>query len=186
MISLKPPSSSQVMECVRACQDAPLSYAHRQGVEQPPVEGFIEEEHRVCLGVGTTIYHRARRALDAWKMFPAWTVVYPFQSAQQPGQVVAMVVRICGMSWINPCRILSRCDDETHHGFVYGTLPEHAECGEERFRVEKRPDGSVWYEIRAFSRPHHWLAWIGFPLARWWQLRFVRDSQEAMKKAVSS
>lgn len=34
--------------------------------------------------------------------------------------------------------------------------------------------------IRAFSRPRHWLAWAAFPLARWWQCRFVRDSQRRM------
>ena len=103
------------------------------------------------------------------------------RSRQQPGDVVAMMVRICGLWWVNPCRILRRCDSATTHGFVYGTLPEHAECGEEMFCVEKRPDGSVWYVIRAFSHPRHWMAWLGFPLARWWQCRFVRDSQRRMQ-----
>jgi len=94
-----------------------------------------------------------------------------------------MVVSICGLWWINPCRILKRCDDGNRHGFVYGTLPEHTECGEERFMVEMLADGSVWYEIHAFSRPRHWMAWVGFPLARWWQCRFVRDSQAAMRRS---
>ncbi len=104
---------------------------------------------------------------------------------QQPGDIVAMVTRICGLWWVNPCRILRRCDSATTHGFVYGTLPEHAECGEEMFAVEQRPDGSVWYVIRAFSHPRHWMAWFGFPLARWWQCRFVRDSQKNMKEVCS-
>jgi hypothetical protein len=98
--------------------------------------------------------------------------------------IVAMMVRICGLWWINPCRILRRCDSEHTHGFVYGTLPEHAECGEEQFVIERRPDGSVWYVIRAFSHPRHWMAWIAFPLARWWQCRFVRDSQRRMQQAL--
>ncbi|MBL9182580.1 MAG: DUF1990 domain-containing protein [Verrucomicrobiaceae bacterium] len=111
--------------------------------------------------------------------------IEPGRSRQQPGDIVAMMVRICGLWWVNPCRILRRCDSATTHGFAYGTLPEHAECGEEMFCVEKRPDGSVWYVIRAFSHPRHWMAWLGFPLARWWQCRFVRDSQQNMKEACS-
>jgi hypothetical protein len=78
--------------------------------------------------------------------------------------------------------LCERCDSAVTHGFVYGTLPEHAECGEEQFLIRHEPDDSVWYVIRAFSRPRHWLAWLAFPLARWWQCRFVRDSQAVMVK----
>jgi uncharacterized protein (UPF0548 family) len=182
MITRQPPSSSLLQNYLADWQTAPLSFTHRQGVEHPPQEGFIAEEHRVRLGTGTLFYRQACRALDAWQMFPEWTAIRPSLAPQQPGQVVAMVVKIAGLWWTNPCRILHRCDGPKRHGFVYGTLPEHAECGEERFMVEILADGSVWYEIRAFSRPRHWLAWLGFPLARWWQLRFVRDSQAAMMR----
>jgi hypothetical protein len=45
------------------------------------------------------------------------------------------------------------------YGFAYGTLPEHAEAGDERFAVELRPeDETVWYDIYAFSRPKG-IAW---------------------------
>ena len=45
-------------------------------------------------------------------------------------------------------------------GFGYGTLPRHAERGEERFSVEwYREDGCVYYDVFAFSRPKHPLAW---------------------------
>lgn len=184
MISRRQPTSSSVGKLLALWDQAPLSYDHRKGVEDPPRSGFIPEDHRVCLGAGSAVFHRARRALDAWTMFPDWAHVYPELAPQKPGQLVAMVVQIFGLWWVNPCRILTRCDSASRYGFVYGTLPEHSECGEERFMVEMLPDGSVWYEIRAFSKPQHWMAWIGFPLARWWQLRFVRDSQAAMKEVV--
>ena len=120
-------------------------------------------------------------------MFPEWAEVSRQEvKGQEPGQIVAMMVRICGLWWVNPCRILRRCDSEHTHGFVYGTLPEHAECGEEQFVVEQRPDGSVWYVIRAFSHPRHWMAWLAFPLARWWQCRFVWDSQMRMKQSIET
>lgn len=182
MITYRPPTPQELQQHLASWQEAPLSYRHREGVENPPFEDFIDDEHRVLLGRGEEVYQRACAALDAWCMFPPWAVVHPLEAPQKTGQVVAMVTQICGLWWINPCRVLHRCDSLRRHGFVYGTLPEHTECGEERFMVEQLPDGSVWYEIRAFSRPRHWMAWLGFPLARWWQLRFVRDSQTLMKR----
>lgn len=183
MLTLQSPTSSKLKTWLRALQDEPLSYSHRSGIESPPQKGFIPDVHRVRLGSGSETYQQACAALDAWQMFPTWAVVHPRGSEQTSGKIVAMVARICGLWWINPCRILRRCDSERTHGFVYGTLPQHTECGEERFQVEFLADDSVWYEIRAFSRPQHWMAWLGFPLARWWQCQFVKDSQAAMKLA---
>lgn len=179
MLSLRKPSPERLRNLLESWSDAPLSYT-------PPLEnGFIADEHAVRLGSGEATYRKACEALDAWVMFPAWAEVSrQAVKGQEPGQIVAMMVRICGLWWINPCRILRRCDSEHTHGFVYGTLPEHAECGEEQFVIERRPDGSVWYVIRAFSHPRHWMAWIAFPLARWWQCRFVRDSQRRMQQAL--
>ena len=72
-------------------------------------------------------------------------------------------------------------------GFGYGTLPGHAERGEERFGVEWNCglDGSVYYDVFAFSRPKHPLAWSGYPFARLLQKRFRRDSTRAMVEAVA-
>lgn len=176
MPSLRKLSSEQQRERLESWRAAPLSY------HTPMNEGFVADRHEVCLGNGEATWKLACAALDSWRMFPAWAEVARLQDqGQEPGQIVAMVTRICGLWWVNPCRILRRCDSATTHGFVYGTLPEHAECGEEQFMIEKRADGSVWYVIRAFSRPQHWMAWLAFPLARWWQCRFVRDSQRRMQ-----
>ncbi len=180
MLCLRKPSPERLRGVLESWSDEPLSYT-------PPLKsGFIADEHAVRLGSGTEAYRVACEALDAWVMFPEWAEVsLQAVKGQEVGQIVAMVTRICGLWWVNPCRILRRCDSANTHGFVYGTLPEHAECGEEQFVIERRPDGSVWYVIRAFSRPRHWMAWLAFPLARWWQCRFVRDSQGRMKEAIA-
>ena len=65
------------------------------------------------------------------------------------------------------------------------TLPGHIESGEELFLVSRTSDGAVWYEIRAFSRPRHWLARLGYPLVRWLQARFRRDSARQMQAFVN-
>jgi uncharacterized protein (UPF0548 family) len=180
MLSLKPPAPERLRGLLESWRNEPLSYT------PPLADGFIADEHAVRLGSGDDAYRTACEALDAWIMFPTWADVSRLEAkGQEVGQIVAMVTRICGLWWVNPCRILRRCDSEHTHGFVYGTLPEHAECGEEQFVIERRPDGSVWYAIRAFSHPRHWMAWLGFPLTRWWQCRFVRDSQRRMREAVT-
>lgn len=187
MLSRHRPSDTALRELLRSWQDEPLSYTHEGGVDSPPEEGFILDEHRVCLGQGGSTYEHACCALDSWRMFPLWAEVRRERDrSQQPGDIVAMVVRILGVWWVNPCRVLRRVDTSDRHGFVYGTLIEHSECGEEMFAVEMDEAGRVWYVIRAFSRPRHWLAWLGFPLARWWQCRFVRDSQQRMREACGS
>ena len=69
--------------------------------------------------------------------------------------------------------------------FANGTLPGHAECGEEVFSVEMDESGNVWYDLRAYSRPRHWLARLGYPLTRKMQRRFAVRSAAAMERATS-
>ena len=70
--------------------------------------------------------------------------------------------------------------------FRYGTLPEHAESGEERFQVEwDEKDDSVWYDILAFSQPNQLFSRIAYPYVRRKQKQFARDSMRAMKAAIS-
>ena len=69
-------------------------------------------------------------------------------------------------------------------GFAYGTLPDHAERGEERFMIEWLADDSVWYDIYAFSRPQKAIVKLGLPLARRLQKRFGGESLAVMKEAA--
>ena len=70
--------------------------------------------------------------------------------------------------------------------FGYGTLPGPGERGEERFLIEwSREDDSVHYDVFAFSRLNHPLAWPGYPLTRALQRRFARDSKMATVRAVA-
>ena len=100
---------------------------------------------------------------------------------------MAVLASRCGVWWLNACRIVYVIDEAApfrRFGFAYGTLPDHAERGEERFTVEWRDDDSVWYDLLAFSQPRHWLARLGYPLTRHYQKCFGLDSLAAMSKAV--
>jgi uncharacterized protein (UPF0548 family) len=102
---------------------------------------------------------------------------------------VAILARSLGLWWLNACRIVYVVDEPgpvQRFGFAYGTLPEHAESGEERLTVERHEeDSAVWYDILAFSRPRHMLARLGYPWARRVQKRFARDSAAAIGKALA-
>ena len=105
----------------------------------------------------------------------------------EPDQTVGVLARALGLWVLNACRVVYVVEEQQpilRFGFGYGTLPEHAESGEERFQVEWREDDSVWYDILAFSRPNQWCSRIAYPYVRHKQRRFAKDSMLAMKAAV--
>jgi len=46
---------------------------------------------------------------------------------------VAILARSIGLWWLNACRIVYVVDKVDKFGFAYGTLPDHAGSGEERW-----------------------------------------------------
>ena len=109
-------------------------------------------------------------------------------AAVAPGTVVAVLVRHLGFWSMNGCRVVYAIagDGSREFGFAYGTLTNHAETGEELFKVALRPGtGEVTYVIRAASRPRALLARLGYPVTRSLQARFRRDSAAAMGRAVA-
>jgi uncharacterized protein (UPF0548 family) len=149
--------------------------------------GYNFDLSRTRVGTGEADFGAGCRALAAWRMFPApWTrIVSP--EGIRTGQTVAMLAHALGLWWLNACRIVYVIDETApvrRWGFAYGTLGAHVEQGEERFSVELHPDGAVWYDLRAFSRPRYWPVRLGRPLARRLQGRFVRESLASMRRIV--
>ncbi len=167
----------------------PFSYPEVGQSNEGSPAGYDVDHNRVRLGQGRGVYEAACTALMRWEMFPrTWTEVHPPNTPFEVGNTVAVLFHVFGLWWISSCRLVYVVNEQTpvrRFGFAYGTLPEHVECGEERFSIEWREDDSVWYDIRAFSHPRLWLARIGYPIARRLQRRFVRDSQQAMQNAVA-
>jgi uncharacterized protein (UPF0548 family) len=155
----------------------------------PPPTRCTRDHNRVTLGAGAAAFDRARAALGRWEMFRlGWVALYPPDAPLRVGATVGVLVRHLGLWSLNPCRIVRLVEEGgplERFGFAYRTLPDHAVDGEEEFSVEwSREDDGVAYDVRAWSRPRHPLAWIGLPLARRVQRRFARDSKRAMERAV--
>jgi uncharacterized protein (UPF0548 family) len=136
------------------------------------------------------VFGAAKAALERWDHFRlGWIEAWPSTTPIQAGEVVAVIAHAAGGWWLNACRIVYVVDEHVpvrRFGLAYGTLPGHVESGEERFLLEwDRDEGSVWYDILAFSRPNHFLAKLGRPSARSLQKRFARESAAAMRRCTT-
>ena len=168
-----------------------FSYSAVGATANIPPEGYVVDHTRIKLGKGETTFVAAKAALQRWEQFQlGWLEVHSPERPIKRGAVVAVLARSGGFWWANACRIVYVVDETEpvcKFGFAYGTLPDHAESGEERFFVEwDRKSGEVFYDILAFSRPQHILARLGYPWFRRVQKRFGRESAAAMLKAVLS
>src|SRR4051812_19563522 len=189
MFLLYRPSDAFVRRFLESQRDQPFSYPAVGATRGAPPPGQVVDHNRVRLGSGAAAWERAVGAVRRWEMFHlGWSRVYWPDTPIQVGAQVGVLAYLFGAWSLNAARIVYLIADEgpvARFGFAYGTLPAHVERGEERFSVEwHHADDSVWYDILAFSRPNHWLAATGYPVARAFQRRFARDSKRAMVRAI--
>lgn len=188
MWSFARPSAPRVEAFLAEQTKLDFTYPHVGATarEEAPA-GYDLDHNRVQLGDGQAAFDAACDALRGWRQFPApWAFAEPAGTPLAAGSVVAAVAQAFGVWWLNAARIVYVVEEQTplrRFGFAYGTLPGHIEEGEERFLVEWRVDGSVWYDLLAFSKPRHPLVRLGYPLARRVQRRFARESLAAMRRA---
>ncbi len=172
MFFLGPPSADQIREFIASQQALPFTYPEVGATLGTIPGGYTFDHNRVKLGHGRQTYERAIEALRQWRHFDLrWAKIVPELTAIAAGNDESPATE-------NSTAILK-------WGFAYGTLPDHAECGEERFTIEwHSADDSVWYDLLAFSRPKKFHARVGYPYARFLQKRFARESLRAMKRVV--
>jgi uncharacterized protein (UPF0548 family) len=182
------PSDTEVKSFLDRQTHAALTYSTGQVSASTP-KGFNVDSERFRIGTGRKLFSAATVALESWRMFEiGWLQLYPERPTVIEGTNVAMLVRHFGFWSLNGCRVVERMSaTDSRFGFAYGTLDDHAESGQEWFSVELDPaDESVWYAIKAVSRPSALLAKLGSPLARRLQRKFRRESAIAMRSALAS
>lgn len=189
MVSLRRPSSEMIRAFLASQSDLDFTYEAVGATARVPPDGYAVDHTRIKLGEGEEVFLRAKAALGRWDQFRlGWVEAWPSQATIEAGGIVAVVAHELGLWWLNACRIAYVLDEPGpvgRYGFAYGTLPDHAGTGEERFLVEwDRASGEVRYDILAFSRPHQFLTRLGYPYLRRVQKRFGKESAAAMLKAV--
>jgi len=182
------PTRSTIDAFLGAQQTQNFSYAEVGASRKEAPSAYTVDHNRILLGQGARIFERAKLAIREWKMFDIPWIQLCWPSAPiEPGTTVAVLVSHLGFWSLNAARIIYTIEESgpiNKFGFAYGTLPNHAERGEERFSVEfNLLNQSVTYGLYAFSQPNT-LARLAYPLTRSLQKRFAQDSRTAMKNAV--
>jgi uncharacterized protein (UPF0548 family) len=191
MLFLKKPPPASIGRFIDEQRDLGLTYSFVSATAATPPADFVVDHTRIQIGTGEQVFGAAKAALERWAQFRLnWLEASPPDTPLRTGEVVAVLAHVAGLWWLNACRIVYTINEVgpiTKFGFAYGTLPDHAATGEERFLIEwNRTDDSVWYDILAFSRPRHLLARLGYPFVRLMQKRFGQDSAAAVLRTVRS
>jgi uncharacterized protein (UPF0548 family) len=178
MFKISEPSERDVAEFIESQRNLEFTYREVGATNTTPPAGFTVDHNRIQLGSGEETYKRAVALIKNWRQFElGWVTIVPRRVTVEVGATVAIKARAFGTWSLSASRVVYMIEEPRRFGFAYGTLPDHVECGEERFLIEWLPDDSVWYDILAFSKPRHPLVRMSAPLARRLQKRFTRESK---------
>jgi uncharacterized protein (UPF0548 family) len=188
MIYLKKPAPAAISEFLAVQEQHKLSCEHVGASRSEAPSGYVVDHNRIQLGQGRNTFERAKNAINQWKMFDiAWRELFWPSAPIEAGATVVIAVAHLGFWSLNAARIVYTVEERgtlERYGFAYGTLQNHAEMSEERFRVDFHADDeTVWYDLYAFSRPRA-LAGLAYPYTRTLQKNFASDSKFPMQKAV--
>ncbi|MEN0004479.1 MAG: DUF1990 domain-containing protein [Bacteroidota bacterium] len=185
IVAINKPSEDVFNQFLQQQEVAGYTYPEVGATRGHLPKGYTHDKAEIYLGQGEECWERAKLAIGAWAMFPrTWTRIDPVNAPQNEGKAVAISFRMLGLWWFSSAKIVYTLDTEDRFGFAYGTLPGHVAQGEELFEVRRHADGSVWYHLAAFSKPAKWYVWLGYPLARWTQARFRKESCQQMFEFV--
>jgi len=186
MFTITEPTDEDVEKFISSQRDLEFTYSEVGATNTTlPAEGFTIDRNNVQLGHGEATFKAAVEALKNWQQFDlGWVTAVPRGVEIKVGATVAVKARAYGMWSLNASRIVYVIDHPRAFGFAYGTLPDHVECGEERFMIFWMGSDAVWYDILAFSRPRHPLVRLSSPLARLLQKRFTRESLECFSRRL--
>jgi len=187
MIAISAPSAAKLDQIRQDLADAAPTYPEvgaTSGAVLPG--GYRHDRYSAVVGSGRDAFERAAYGLRGW--VPHVKVgfrIHPPSAAIEAGSTVLGVLRLGVPTVVFGWRIVYTVEEPTRFGFAYGTLPGHPERGEERFVVELHDDGTVSYDLVAFSRPVGW-ARLGAPVARRIQIDVTRRYLRAMQDFVAT
>jgi len=190
MLLFRKPSPEVIRAFLEAQSKFDFTYPEVGATLSEPPKGYVVDRTRVKLGSGEKAYTSAKAAVGRWDQLRlGWVDVEAPTGPNRVGDMVAVIARFGRIWWLNACRIIYVVDEEDAQGrrigLGYGTLPDHAAVGEERFLVEwNRATDEVFYDVLAFSRPNLCLARFGYYFMRKVQRHFGKVSSAKMIRII--
>lgn len=140
----------------------PLSYTEVGATAGPLPAGYHHLQKSAVIGRGRRRFEEAANQGMRWGMLrgAGLRVEATAEVAAVGSEVIVHLGPVRA-----PCRVVYVVDEPDRRGFAYGTLPGHAESGEERFVVRYDPaTDDVYAEVTAFSRHGTWWSRLGSPV----------------------
>jgi uncharacterized protein (UPF0548 family) len=142
--------------------DLPLTYAEVGATAGPLPSGYHHVHESAVVGHGRRRFDEAADAVMRWGMLRGAGVRVE-ATTERAAVGSEVIVRLGPVR--APCRVVYVLDEPDHRGFAYGTLPGHAETGEELFAVGYDPvSDEVRAEVTAFSRHGTWWSRLAGPV----------------------
>lgn len=159
-----------------AAAPAGFSYPERHATERRPLPaGYHHLHHRTRIGSGQAVFEAAGTAVTTFHAHrSSGMLVRAAHGAVRPGTRVVVGIGVGPLRISAPCEVVWTAYEPARTGFAYGTLAGHPESGEESFVVTRDADGTVWFEVTAFSRPAAWYTRLAGPLVPVLQLAYAR------------
>lgn len=140
----------------------PLTYTEIGATAGPMPAGYHHLQKSALIGRGRERFEQAAAEGMRWGMLRGAGLRV---EASAPVAAVGADVLVHLGPVAAPCRVVYLVDEPGRRGFAYGTLPGHAERGEELFLVRYDPaTQDVYAEVRAFSRHATWWSRLGSPV----------------------
>ena len=139
----------------------PFTYSELGATAGPPPPGYHYLHASAVIGHGRDRFEEAAGAVMRWGMLrgAGLRVDATTEVAAVGSEVIVGIGPVRA-----PCRVVYVVDEPDRRGFAYGTLPGHAEIGEELFAVRFDPVGeTVHAEVSAFSRHGTWWSRLAGP-----------------------
>jgi uncharacterized protein (UPF0548 family) len=141
--------------------DLPLTYSDVGATASTLPAGYHHVQKSAVIGQGRQRFEEAAAAGMRWGMLRgAGVKVRATTALAAVGSEVIVHLRPVQA----PCRVVYVVEEPDRRGFAYGTLPGHAESGEELFLVRYDPaTEDVFAEVTAFSRHATWWSRLASP-----------------------
>jgi uncharacterized protein (UPF0548 family) len=140
----------------------PLTYTEVGATAGPLPAGYHHVQKSAAIGRGRRRFEEAAEKGMRWGMLRGAGL--RVEATSEVAAVGSEVIVHLGPVRA-PCRVVYVIDEPDRRGFAYGTLPGHAESGEERFVVRYDPaTDEVCAEVEAFSRHATWWSKLGSPV----------------------